>query len=166
MVYNLYDLNTFITTVFNTFLSSFFLSIQLYFWWLPYFLGIAPIAMLEEHVRQLANAPRILPRLQPDNLHLVPDTEHTILLPLTLVAVFWTYLSYLRLMTTGGRWRELGITMVLAVPLSLAALARNDAKNPDTGAIVVAVGVITTSLAVALARQSVLGTRRAAEKED
>ncbi|CAE7819586.1 prpf31, partial [Symbiodinium sp. CCMP2456] len=61
---------------------------QWVFWWWPYVLGKAAGTreMIEEHIEELKELPRILPGDK--TKHLVPDIEHTLLQPLTLMALY------------------------------------------------------------------------------
>lgn len=143
---------------------------QLYFFWLPYVLGLAPTDRLERYANQLKDAPRILPPIRPtEPLHLVPDLEHTILLPLSLAAALSTFGAYLALENDRRRCLELTATLVLAMPLALGVLSASgdrSTRGEDIGAMIAAAGILATSLAVGLARQSMVSTRAAAEKED
>lgn len=66
-------------------LMAVFCAMQTCFWWWPYLLGESAgvTDIIEEHKAQLALQPRILPRI---GFNLVPDVEHTLLFPLSLLA--------------------------------------------------------------------------------
>ncbi|KRX01946.1 hypothetical protein PPERSA_07591 [Pseudocohnilembus persalinus] len=70
-----------------------FTCMQIFFWWAPYFLGeiSGSINMINEHKKQLADLPRIL---YPIKDHLVPDIEHTLLFPLSLLTLWTTIVSF------------------------------------------------------------------------
>jgi len=66
------------------------------FWWFPYLLGdvSGTVEMVQEHKAQLRHLPRILP---PNSDHLVPDIEHTVLMPLSVLAFFQSVVQFRKL---------------------------------------------------------------------
>ena len=72
-----------------------FCTMQTAFWWIPYLFGdIAGMeTMINEHKSQLENIHTLLPQI--DN-HLLPDTEHTLLYPLSLYTMYISTRTLLR----------------------------------------------------------------------
>jgi len=99
---------------------------QWIFWWWPYLLGksAGTLAMQTEHKEQLAALPRLLPA-RGDNL--VPDIEHTLLQPLSLLMLYSTgqLLAKVPGTATNKRW-FLGVAGTLTALQSLFIF-----KGPD-----------------------------------
>lgn len=76
-------------------------NLQTVFWWWPYLLGDAAgcHAMIAEHKSQLSQLPRLLP---PRGANLVPDIEHTILFPLSVLALACVVRAYVSSVRASG----------------------------------------------------------------
>ena len=101
---------------------------QWVFWWWPYVLGKAAgtCEMVEEHIEELKELPRILPGDK--TKHLVPDIEHTLLQPLTLMGLYQAAQLAPHVQPTGaGKIAFCGVG-VLSVLLPVTMLAKS--KTP------------------------------------
>ncbi|EGD79592.1 hypothetical protein PTSG_10438 [Salpingoeca rosetta] len=128
-----------------------FLSMQLYFWWLPYFFDMAPEELREEHARQLADVPKVLPPLR-HTLHIIPDIEHTILFPLTLATVVASIGRFVVDVNEANRpW--LATIVVFISGIGLASLPAAMAGKDNVGAVIAAAvtGVLSVITAVSTA---------------
>eukprot|EP00049_Salpingoeca_infusionum_P001905 m.51927 g.51927 ORF g.51927 m.51927 type:complete len:239 (-) comp11268_c1_seq1:362-1078(-) len=91
-----------------------FTGMQLFFWWIPYLFGFST-HMYEEHRLQLTAVQTIKPFLFEDAL--LPDMEHALLFPLTLVTLLLSIQAYLGTPSTSCR-REALLLLVASVVLA------------------------------------------------
>jgi hypothetical protein len=94
---------------------------QWIFWWWPYFLGSAAGTgeMAAEHAAQLSGVEKMLPALADNRSALVPDTEHTVLLPLSMNALVFAFPVAGSVLRTGAAARFHAAVTVLAAALPL-----------------------------------------------
>jgi hypothetical protein len=86
---------------------SFFTNIQTYFWWLPYFFNIISEPRALEFTEKLDDLATWLPERFTDSL--VPDVEHTVLFPLSLITLVSTAAAFVQTSRASSRHSAIAI---------------------------------------------------------
>lgn len=133
----------------SSFLVPFFITftfMQWAFWWWPYLLGAkAGLAdMVAEHKLQLQDLDRWLP---PRGDNLVPDIEHTILMPLSIATLLFVVLAYKQNGTTGAGQRVFFMlfSVIFTAIVSVAVISAADPSR-ELGLMLVMASILFTAL--------------------
>ena len=121
------------------------------FWWWPYFLGDAAgtAQMVESHRRELEGLPRLLPAFRGAD-QLVPDIEHTLLLPLSMLTLALAVRDFVQQGHATAAPVVFGLASASVCALPSLFIFRRDVVEPfaELGPILTSASVAVTCIVV------------------